>query len=320
MALPASMSPTSTSSISISTVEERPRLESGTDSRRGRSSGADEGRSDRDGRLNNYKGEDTTDNEAGGINEDENENSTSGSSSSGPEIDDDEVLRILSALDGVENENQNENENENSEVIGISLKESIFNDEDDNDEDASILSPSNAGKNLQQRLKGVYTKSQNKGGRGSGGGDRSSTIGNDIFEVVDNNKRVRDVRKSRLSDPPVPMKQSIFSAPLTENLNKKKEKSIYLSTSNNFKNIQVPRSTGNVVTTTVAEALEALRNKPNSLRNIPKNFQNRDEIPSLKGVVFTANPGLRMLAENPVSNPFGGVVSYEEKEVDRAIR
>ena len=163
------------------------------------------------------------------------------------------------------------------------MKESIFNDEDDNDEDPSIRSSSNAGKYLQQRLKGVYSKSQNKGERGSGSGrgDRSSAIGNDIFEIVDNNKRVKDVRKSRLSDPPVPKKQSIFSAPLTENSNKKKEKSIYSSTSNDFKNLQVPRSAGNTVTTTVAEALEALRNKPNSLRNIPKNFQNREEIPSL---------------------------------------
>ena len=107
---------------------------------------------------------------------------------------------------------------------------------------------------------------------------------------------------------------------MTENINKKKEKSIYSSTSDYVKNQKDPGSTGNIVTTTVAEALESLRNKPNSLRNIPKNFQNRDEISSLKGVVFTTNPGLRMLAENPVSNPFGGVVSYGNAEVDRAIR
>ena len=259
-------------------------------------------------------------------------NSRPSSSSPAVEIDDDEVLRILSALEDEENENENENKDDNFESND---NNNDSNDDDDDDDDLSKLHLINPAKQLQQRLKGVYSKNQNKGGSGHNrgrdrGSDSGSKIGNDVFEVVDNNKRVKDIRKSKLSDPPVLKKQSIFSAPLTENVNKKTDKNksenskftprtVYLS-DGNIKNSKVQNPSNNIAPMTVAEALAAVRDKPNSLRNIPKDPRNRDNFPMVTGAVFETNTGLRMLAESSVSNPFGGVVSYNEEEVDDAIR
>jgi hypothetical protein len=204
------------------------------------------------------------------------------------EIDDDEVLRILSLLEGEEGEDEGE------DMI-------MMDDEEEEEEDGKPVDPS---KQLQQRLKGVYSRRKNT--------RRGSLIGDVVFDVVDNKGRVRDIRKSQLSDPPSAPKTSLFSSPLTE-LSKKSntdtsyQKSVYQSGSN--------KKTGG----TVAEALEALKNPfpfPPKLRD---SYNNRGTgISGVQGVpggsIVSTNSRLRALATRPV----GG--SYEGEEVDRALR
>ena len=201
-------------------------------------------------------------------------------------IDDDEVLRILSLLEG---------EGEGEDMIMID------DEEEEEEEDGRPVDPS---KQLQQRLKGVYSRRKNT--------RRGSLIGDVVFDIVDNKGRVRDVRKSQLSDPPSAPKTALFSSPLTEQSKKSNtdtsyQKSVYQSESN--------KKTGG----TVAEALEALKNPfpfPPKLRD---SYNNRGTgIPGVQGMssgcIVSTNSRLRALATRPV----GG--SYEGEEVDRALR
>ena len=208
------------------------------------------------------------------------------------EIDDDEVLRILSLLEGEEGENDEEGE------------DMIMMDEEEEEEEEDDGKPVDPSKQLQQRLKGVYSRRKNT--------RRGSLIGDVVFDVVDNKGRVRDIRKSQLSDPPTAPKTSLFSSPSTEQNNKSNtdtsyQKSVYQSGSN--------KKTGG----TVAEALEALKNPfpfPPKLRD---SYNNRGTgIPGVQGMpggsIVSTNSRLRALARRPV----GG--SYEGEEVDRALR
>jgi hypothetical protein len=205
------------------------------------------------------------------------------------EIDDDEVLRILTLLEG-------EGEEEGEDLIMMDEE-----DEEEEEEDGRPVDPS---KQLQQRLKGVYSRRKNA--------RRGSLIGDVVFDVVDNKGRVRDIRKGQLSDPPSAPKTSLFSSPLTEqnmksNTDTSYQKSVYQSGSS--------KKTGG----TVAEALEALKNPfpfPPKLRD---SYNNRvTGISGVQGVpggsIVSTNSRLKALATRPV----GG--SYEGEEVDRALR
>ena len=225
----------------------------------------------------------------------------------GVDMDDDEVLRILSLLEGEGDgeggqEGERDGEGDDTKVEAETLTEaeiellrrSIAADDADWREErgGSDLDPA---RQLQQRLKKDYSRSKNNRGRGS-------TIGADVFEVVDSSSRVRDIRKSRLSSPPpsLPSSRSIFSAPLTE-------------TTESSRNLRstVPVAGGAL---TVAEALEALK------RPFPSPQKDRTRggggvsFSQPIGAVFDTNSRLRTMAESPSGT------SYSGEEIDRAIR
>jgi hypothetical protein len=229
------------------------------------------------------------------------------------EMDDDEVLRVLSLLGEDEEGDEEEKEEEEEEgdqgesadaslikeVNQILDRSSVADDAGDwrGERVSSDLDPA---RQLQQRLKKAYSRSKNPRGR-------SSAIGADVFEVVDSSSRVRDIRKSQLSSTPppsAPSSRAIFSAPLTETAG-----------SGNRRSIE-PAGTGGALT--VAEALEALK-KP-----FPSASSQRDRdrprggggmsFTQPVGAVFDTNTRLRTMAESPSGT------SYSGEEIDRAIR
>lgn len=227
------------------------------------------------------------------------------------EMDDDEVLRVLSLLGEEEGavegkggdvegakESQLElgrNGDDDKTKEGIQLIDGSSAADDTEDwREEGAGSDMNPAKQLQQRLKKTYSRSRNSRGR-------STAIGEDVFEVVESSSRVKDVRKSQLSSPPptLPSSRSIFSAPLTETASSRNQRSI------------VPVAGG---ARTVAEALEALK-KPFPL---PQRDRDRPRggvsFSQPVGAVFDTNARLRNMAESPSGT------SYSGEEIDRAIR
>ena len=226
----------------------------------------------------------------------------------GVDMDDDEVLRILSLLEGEgegdgEGGEEGDGEGYDTKVEAETLTEaeiellsrSIAADDAEDWREERGGSDLDPARQLQQRLKKAYSRSKNNRGRGS-------TIGADVFEVVDSSSRVRDIRKSRLSSPPpsLPSSRSIFSAPLTETT----------AGSRNLRST-VPVAGGAL---TVAEALEALK------RPFPSPQKDRTRggggvsFSQPIGAVFDTNTRLRTMAESPSGT------SYSGEEIDRAIR
>jgi hypothetical protein len=225
----------------------------------------------------------------------------------GVDMDDDEVLRILSLLEGEgdgEGVQEGDGEGDDTMVEAETLTEaeiellrrSIAADDAEDWREERGGSDLDPARQLQQRLKKAYSRSKNNRGRGG------STIGADVFEVVDSSSRVRDIRKSRLSSPPpsLPSSRSIFSAPLTETT----------AGSRNLRST-VPVAGGAL---TVAEALEALK------RPFPSPQKDRTRggggvsFSQPIGAVFDTNTRLRTMAESPSGT------SYSGEEIDRAIR
>ena len=273
------------------------------------------------------------------------------------EMDDDEVLRILSAFDDDEDESESgsesESESDGSENdtdtvtgdgsrslgqgvgvdvgVGVGVGQGVDlelgpGEWDDKFQD-EVQGPSNPSRYLSQRLKGVYSSGRGGGGSGSGGrgggggrgsgrggrgSGRGGGRGEDIFEDVDSKSRVRDIRKSSLSLPPPLVKVPVKSLPLTP---ESRTNSPFRDEKDNdiFRDSRL--GPGSI---TVAGALAALKERPNTLRNIPQNKDSPQNVP--KGAVFTTNTGLRALAENPVMNGHGGVTAYVGEEVGRALR
>ena len=219
------------------------------------------------------------------------------------DIDDDEVLRILSKLDSDENENENDvsvvdigtesGENENSM---IDEDDNEDDNEDDGEEQSRTINPA---KQLQQKLKLAYSRMKGSKNR------KSTTIGGDVFEVVasPSSSRVRDIRKSELSFPPrIRKSNSLYSAALTEDINM----------SNQIRNQSPGSAKGSMVT--VSDALENLKKPFPTFRSASRKVQNNGVVSGTEGLVFNTNSRLRAIAESPIIN------SYSREEIERVVR
>ena len=247
------------------------------------------------------------------------------------DIDDDEVLRILSLLDeGEEGEEEEEEgggggggggeiEGNGNNILRTKVEEN--DDEEDDDDYYEEERPIDPSKQLQQRLKGLYSRSKGRGrGSGSGSGSgRGSLIGDVVFDIVDNKGRVRDIRKSQLSDPPSPLKVSLFSSPLTELSGSKsnsKSRSEKSNIGTSYTSTAYQSGSNKKAGGTVADALEALKNP---FLMPPKSRESSN----YRGTAVTGIPGESIVSTNNrlralATRPVGG--SYEGEEVDRALR
>ena len=248
------------------------------------------------------------------------------------DIDDDEVLRILSLLGEEEEEEEEEGGGGGGkEIVGngndilrtnegtVDEEEVDEGDDDDDYEDYEDEGPIDPSKQLQQRLKGVYSRSKGRGrGRGSG---RGSLIGDVVFDIVDNKGRVRDIRKSQLSDSPSALKVSLFSSPLTElsgsdSRSRSRSRSEKSNIDTSYSSTAYQSGSNKKAGGTVADALEALKNP---LFMPPKSRESSNN----RGTGVTGIPGESIVSTNSrlralATRPVGG--SYEGEEVDRALR
>lgn len=328
MALPASMTTAKSSSKSFNNDNSNNQFNEGKSRIASKSYGGENNLNSRNNRVDRRTGDDNDKYDNGNNEEEvEGDGEEEVEVEERRDIDDDEVLRILSLLGGEEEGEGEEGEeiegNENDILTSNGFKNNVDEDEEDDDDYYEEERPIDPSKQLQQRLKGVYSRRKNNqtgSGRGSG---RGSLIGDVVFDVVDNKGRVRDIRKSQLSDPPSAPKVSLSSSPLTE-LSGTNSNSNSNSRSRNEKyNFETSYSSTAYQTGlnkkaggTVADALEALKNPFFIPPKSRESSHNRGTgLPGIPGEsIVSTNSRLRALATRPV----GG--SYEGEEVDRALR